>query len=48
MKMNEKHTAHLKENYGKNILPLSVLENERMIAGSPNEILYFYFEINTL
>jgi len=42
MKMNEKHTAHLKENYGKNILPLSVLENERMIAGSPNEILYFY------
>ncbi len=42
MKINEERTTYLEENYGKNILPLSVLENERMIAGSPNEILYFY------
>lgn len=46
MKRNEiedqKNIVYLKENYGKNILPLSLLENERMIGTTPNEILLFY------
>ena len=48
MKINREQTAYLEDNYGKNILPLSVLENERMIGGSPNEILYFYKKDNPI
>lgn len=39
---DQKNIAYLEENYGKNILPLSLLENERMIGTTPNEILLFY------
>lgn len=48
MKINQEHTAYLEENYGKNILPLSVLENERMIGRGPNEILCFYKKDNPI
>jgi len=42
MKNNKKHIAYLEENYGKNILPLSIVENDRFPGGEPVEILFFY------
>ena len=34
--------AYLEEFYGQNILPLSMLENDRFIGGWPIEDLFFY------
>jgi hypothetical protein len=42
MKINKEHVAYLEENYGKNILPLSIFENEAMIGKGPNEMIFFY------
>jgi hypothetical protein len=42
MKMNKQQIAYLEENYGKNILPLSVISNENWPGSNPIEILFFY------
>ena len=34
--------AHLKENYGKNILPLSIIENIDLPGLNPLDVLLFY------
>jgi len=42
MKLNKEHIEYLEENYGKNILPLSILDNEYYPGTSPLEILFFW------
>ena len=42
MKLNKEHTEYLKKNYGKNILPLSILDNEYYPGTNPLEILFFW------
>jgi len=39
---NKAKVAYLEKNYGKNILPLSMAENDRFPGGGPIEILFFY------
>ena len=42
MKINKENIKHLEENYGKNILPLSIFDNENFPGINPLEILLFY------
>ena len=42
MKINKEHIAYLEENYGKNILPLSIFDNAVRPGGNPMEDLLFY------
>jgi len=42
MKLRKEHIAYLEENYGKTILPLSVLDNEYYPGTDPLEILFFW------
>jgi len=42
MQLNKKQTEYLEENLGKNILPLSILDNEYYPGTSPLEILFFW------
>jgi len=44
---DEKNVAYLKENYGKNILPLSLLQNEYVLGTEPLEILFFWNKEST-
>ena len=39
---NQSKKCFLKENFGKSILPLSLLDNEIRPGGNPIEILLFY------
>jgi Transferase family. len=42
MKINKRQIAYLEGNYGKNILPLTILENEIRPGSKPMEIILFY------
>jgi len=42
MKISKEHLAYLEENYGKSILPLSILDNEYYPGTSPLEIIFFW------
>jgi len=42
MKINKKDIKYLEDNYGKNILPLSIFDNENFIGINPLEILIYY------
>lgn len=42
MKLNKEQIAYLEENLGKNILPLSMFENEVRPGNAPGEIIIFY------
>lgn len=42
MKLNKEQTEYLKENFGKNILPLSILDNEYYPGTNPLEILFYW------
>jgi hypothetical protein len=48
MKITKKHIAYLEENYGKNILPLSIIENEDLPGTNSLEILFFWNRESTL
>lgn len=39
---HQAHIVYLENNYGKNILPLSAVDNDRFPGGGPVEILLFY------
>lgn len=47
MRFNEKNIEYLKNNYGKSILPLSILDNEYYPGTSPLEILFFWNKEST-
>lgn len=40
----QKKMISLEENYGKNILPLSLVDNDRFPGGRPVELVLFYKE----
>ncbi len=42
MKLNKEQIAYLEENLGKNILPISMFENEVRPGNAPGEIIIFY------
>jgi len=44
---DEKNVSYLKKNYGKNILPLSLLQNEYVLGTEPLEILFFWNKEST-
>ena len=44
----QKKMISLEENYGKNILPLSLVDNDRFPGGRPVELVLFYKEKNPL
>ena len=42
MKFSKGNIAYLEENYGKNILPLSIVENDRFPGSAPMEVFLYY------